>query len=105
MSSIISNWSLILVTLSFAICGEAPGSVKMITRSQSKCEIQAIWPPELDLSRVPTGVLLLVRMAGRPSASLEHLGPTQATGAGVAPEGAGAARRGAPVFGGLAACR
>lgn len=53
----------------------------MITRCQSKWEIQAIWRLEPNSSHVPAGILLLFRMAGEAECSLEHLGPAQATGA------------------------
>lgn len=64
MSSIIFNWSPVLVTLSFTICSKALDSVKMITLCQSKCEIQAIWRFEPNLSRVPAGIRLLSHTAG-----------------------------------------
>ena len=64
------------MTLSFTICSKTLDSVKMITLCQSKCEIQAIWRIEPNLSHVPVGILLLAGMAGELGISLEHLGPT-----------------------------
>lgn len=76
MSSLIFNWPLILVTLSFTICRKALDSVKTVTLCQSKCEIQAIWQFEPNLSHMPVGILLLASTAGEMNASLECLGPT-----------------------------
>lgn len=45
MSSIISNWSPVLVTPSFTVWSEALDSGTMITRCQANGEAPAIWQP------------------------------------------------------------
>lgn len=75
MSSIIFNWSPVLVTLSFTICSKALDSVKMIKLCQSKCEIQAIWQFEPNLSHVPARSLLFSPRAGERECSPSTPGP------------------------------
>ena len=78
------------MTLSFTICSKTLDSVKTIILCQSKCEIQAIWQLEPNLSHVPVGILLLAGVAGELDISLEHLGPTPgSSGQGQPWKGAG----------------